>query len=386
MPNLLDPSGLAVKSVTEIINDLTLAMQEIYGADINLDSDSPDGQLLNIYAQAAADNLELLADVYNSFSPSGAYGTILDQRMALNGLARHQGTFTLIPLSVTVTQALTLPGQDTAQPFTVSDNAGNQYQLVASHSFGAAGTTVLTFACTVMGLITPALNTITNQVTAVLGVTSVNNPTAPLALGVREETDSEFKIRHARSFALAATGPADSVQAALANIPSVTDAYVVENATAGTVGGVAANTIWCIVTGGTDAEIAQAIYAKKGLGCGMKGAKSHVITRPNGTGFTAKWDASLTQRLYAKFELHPRTQGQTFDNALIASQLSTALVYKLSQQATVGDIVNAMLLIEPASYQVSIAVSTDGTNWFDSVEPSDVQHYFTLASADITIT
>lgn len=385
MPNTLDASGLTVKSAPEIVNDLSAALQEIYGADINLDSDSPDGQLVNIFAQAAADMLELLADVYNSFSPTGAYGTMLDQRVALNGLARKPGRYTQVGIAVTASQAVTLPGQDTDHPFTVADNAGNQYQLLTSTSFGP-GSATFTFACTAMGPVTPVLNTITSQITPALGISAVNNPSAALSIGVTEESDAELKIRHAKSLALGATGPADAIQSALANLPNVLDAYVVENATDAEVDGVPAYSIWCIVNGGADADIAQAIYEKKSLGCGMLGDESYVIARPNGTGFTAKWDEAASQRLYAKFTIHARTPGLTFDTAAIKTQLAAALAYKLAQAATVGDLVSALLVIEPGCYQTALGVSVNGTDWFDSVEPTDATNYFALASADITIT
>jgi uncharacterized phage protein gp47/JayE len=392
MPDLLDATGLKVKPVTEIISDLVTAMQAIYGPDINVAPNSPDGQLINIFAQASADLRELLVGVANSFSPAAAYGTLLDQRVALNGLARKQGTFTLTNVNVTVNQAVTLPGLDDAindpagTGFTVKDGAGNSFILVATTYLGSAGTTTLSFRSKVIGAIQTIPNTIVNQLTRVFGVTAVNNPAAATSLGVEEETDAQLRTRHARSFALASSGGADAVEAALRAIPDVTDALVIENATTGTVLGTAANSIWAIVTGGTPAEIAQAIYAKKGIGCGMRGAQSYVVTRPNGTGFTAKWDTSITSRLYVKFTLNPRTTGVTYDHPRIAAALAAALKYALGQAPTVGDLVNAVLAIEPTAYLTSLGVSTDGITYFDSVQPSDMQHYFTLAVGDIAIT
>jgi uncharacterized phage protein gp47/JayE len=392
MPDLLTPAGLTVKSVNEVISDLVTAMLAIYGPDINVAPNSPDGQLINIFAQASVDLRELLLGVANSFSPATAYGTLLDQRVALNGLARKQGTFTLTNVDVTVNQAVTLPGLDAAlndpdgAGFTVKDGAGNQFILAATTYLGSAGTTTLLFRSKVIGAVQTIPNTIVNQAAQVLGVTAVNNPASATAIGVDEETDAQLRTRHARSFALASTGGADAVEAALKAIPSVTDALVVENATTGTVAGTPANSIWAIVTGGTPVEIAQAIYAKKGIGCGMRGALSYVITRPNGTGFTSKWDVSISQRLYIKFTVNPRTAGVTYDHPRIAAALAAALVYKLGQAPTVGDIVSAVLAIEPTAYLTVLGVSTDGTNWFDSVQPTSALYYFTVAVGDITVT
>lgn len=390
----LSPAGLTIDSINDIIAALTVAMQSIYGPDINVDSNSPDGQLINIYAQVAADTLELILDVYNSFAVDAAYGTVLDQRVALNGLARRQGTHTTTPVAITTDRALTLNGLDalvadpTALVFTVQDNANNQFALQTTQVITGPGTASYTFQAVAIGPSEVTPNTIVNQVTTVLGVITVNNPTtAGTSVGISEETDAQLKIRHAQSFALASTGPADAVEAAIAAIPDVTDALVVENYSDATVAGTAPHTIWSIVTGGTATEIAAAIYAKKGIGCGMRGTVTHVVARPNGTSFVAAWDTSIAQALKIRFTINPLTQGQSFDTAAIAVRLAAALIYKLGQAPNVGDIVTAMATIAPTSYQTSLGVSRDGgANYFDVVQPTTAQYYFTVAAADIAIT
>jgi uncharacterized phage protein gp47/JayE len=388
MVNSLSPFGLTVDSITDIITNLTTGMQGIYGSDINVDSNSPDGQLINLFAQTVADLNQLLVDVYNGFAVDSAYGSVLDQRVALNGIARKQGTFTTTPVTVTVNQALTLPGLDqtTTPAFVVADNAGNQYSLQISHVFGSAGSASLTFQAVAIGQVEVLANTITNIITAILGVTSVNNPSVSGTItGVNEETDAQLKVRHAQSFALASTGPADAISAALLAIADVTDAYVVENVTNGTVNTVPAHSIWCIVAGGTAAEIAQAIYAKKGIGCDMKGGQSYVIGRPNGTSFTAKWDTALTETLYIELTINGIVPGTSFDTSAIAIALAAALTYKLGQSPNIGEVVTAMQTIAPNGYCTALGVSTDNSNFFDVVSPSDAQHYFQVLAANITV-
>jgi len=393
MPNQLDGNGLQVLTLTEITDALKAGLQAIYGTDINLTQNSPDGQMVGIFGQAAADQLNLLLDVYNSFGVEAAYGAVLDQRVALNGLARTPGSYTLAQVLVTVDRALTLTGRDalianpTAQVYTIADSTGNEYQLVTTKVFSGAGSDTLEFRASVIGRLETLPNTITNQVTTVLGVLSVNNPSvAGDTIGVDEETDAQLKIRHGRMFELASTGPADAIAAALLAAPDVVDAYVVENNTGGIVDTVPAHAIWCIVTGGADADIAQAIYSKKMPGCEMKGGSSAVVTRPAGNSFTAKWDASIAEDLYIEFGLVPRVPGATFDNDLIKTQLAAALSYKLGQSPTVGDVISAMLVIAPNGYLTGTGVGDDGMSYGDVIAPTTAQHYFTVDAANITIT
>lgn len=391
MPDQLTNSGLEVKSLGVIVADLTSALQAIYGTDINLNANSPDGQLLNIYAQTASDLRDLLVAVYNSFSPSSAFGTNLDERFAINGLVRGAGTYTLQNVDVTVNGATSLVGLDalvanpSAQVFTVADDAGNQFELVISQSPAVAGTNTYQFRAAQIGVVQTLQNTITNQVTVVLAVTAVNNPSAATSTGVAEETDAAFKIRQARSFFLASSGPADAVLAALLAVTNVTDVAVIENTTNGTVDTIPAHSIWCIVENGLNADIAQAIYSKKAPGTGMNGGTSVVVTRPNGNTTTIKFDRPINQNLWMRFTILPRNAGETFDNTQIKSDLAAALAYKINQQASIGDPISAMLTIEPDAILTSVGMSTDGVNYFDTSTPTTHQYKFQVSTARITI-
>jgi len=394
MPNQLDSNGLQIKTLTEITEDLKAGLKVIYGDDINVSQNSPDGQLIGLFGQTAVDQLELLMDVYNSFGVEYSYGVVLDQRVALNGLVRRPGSYTVAQVLITVDRALTLLGlseleaNPTAQVYTIADATGNQFQLVTTKVFAGAGSDTLAFQAAIIGRLETLPNTITNQVTTVLGVISVNNPSVTSdVIGVDEETDAQLKIRHGQMFELASTGPSDAVSAALLAVADVLDAYVVENNTGAEVDGVPAHSIWCIVTGGADADIAQAIYSKKMPGCGMKGSSSYAITRPAGNSFTAKWDASISQRLYIQFGLVARVPGATFDNDLLKTQLAAALnPYKLGVSPTIGDIINAMLTLAPNGYLTGAGVGDDGVTYGDVIPPTDAQHYYTVDAADINIT
>ena len=391
MVSSLGPTGLTIDTLPDLIATLTANMKGIYGSDINTDSNSPDGQMINIFCQNVADLLELLQSVYNSFGFMQAYGVQLDQRVAIMGITRQQGTFTTTPVLITVNRALTLYGLDqTAQPvFTVIDQTGNTWELVTTQVFSGAGSMTLTFQSVTIGAINATANTITQMVTTVLGVASVNNPvTSGTSIGVPEETDTQLKIRAAQGFALASTGPADAIEAALQNTPGITDALVVENYTNGTVGGTPAHSIWAIVTGGTAADIGQAIYAKKAPGCGMRGAQSDIITRPNGTTFTALWDASIAQPLFISFGIFWRG-AVTLTNATIIAELAAALTYKLGVNPSIGDVITAMQTIAPTAvvlFGANQGVSADGVDWQSVVDPTTPQYYFTVSAGNISIT
>lgn len=396
--NSLSATGLTVMQQQDIVTALTNGFDgapgftTIYGADINLGPNTPDGQMLNIFATVGADNLELLMSVYNQWTLASAYGVQLDNAGSLLGIQRQAGTYTLAQVQVTVSQALTLYGQDqSAQTiFTVADGAGNQYQLQTTYAFGGSGTTTLTFVAVNLGQVLTSPNTITTIITPITGVSSVNNSTtANDVIGANEEQDSAYRVRMAQSFQMAATGPADALRAQLLNLPGMIDAFVAENDTGSIVDGVAANGIWVIVnaSGSVQASaIAQAIYSKKSAGCAQtQGAQSYNIARPAGNAFTAYWDNAVGEALYIQFTIAPINGVDTFNAATLAASLAAALTYKLGQSANVGQIITAMIAIAPNGYLLNVQVSTDGATWTQQVTPATYQKYFTVAAANITI-
>lgn len=309
MPNLINANGLQTKTRQEIIDDLVAGYQSIYGANINVDSDSPDGQLINIYAQVILDNLELIRQVYNSFDPDQAIGVVQDQRYSLNGIQRQGGTFSQTEVDITTTGPLTLYGknQSVEAIYTVEDDEGNQFELLETEVISSAGTYSLLFQAVEPGQVLTTPDTITSAVTIVLGVSAINNPDPQTLIGIDEETDFRFRIRRQQSVSLASQGYRESLIAELRNITGITSAFVYENNSPATDSdGVPSHSIWVIVAGIYDNEdVASAIYQKRNAGAGMFGDNEYVLTRADGTPFLIKWDDVETVALFIKFEVEP---------------------------------------------------------------------------------
>jgi uncharacterized phage protein gp47/JayE len=74
MPDTFDRTGLTVKTLTEIRDEKEVDYKSIYGNDINVDPNSPDGQIINIEAQGAIDLREVLSQINAGFDPDEAEG------------------------------------------------------------------------------------------------------------------------------------------------------------------------------------------------------------------------------------------------------------------------------------------------------------------------
>ncbi len=309
MPNAIGPTGLTTATQAELVAQYTAAFETIFGPDIDLDPDSPDGQMIMTFIQSVLDIEDLLTNIYNGFDPDNAIGAVLDQRVAINGIQRQAGTSTVVNVTVGTSQSINLYGLDqSVQPvFTVADASGNQYQLQVTHlGFNpGSGGSALTFQAVVPGALSPTPNTITVPVTVVLGVSSINNPTGATTVGINEETDAALRVRRQQSVSLASQGYLAGLRAALLNLAGMSAAFVYENTTNSTnMDGVPGHSIWVIVSGtAASAEIANAIYTKRNAGCGMFGAIVYAITQVDGSFFQVLWDTVSLETLFIKFNL-----------------------------------------------------------------------------------
>jgi len=394
MPDVFNELGLQTKTLTELITELEDNYKSIYGTDINLDPNSPDGQLLNIQAQTGIDLRELLTKINAGFDRDQAEGRVLDQRLALIGIKRNGGTFTLAPVEITTDRAVNLVGLDAAADdltpdidnlYTVKDDSGNLFYLLTSQNIISAGTNTFSFRAAEIGDVQVSVGTITTPVTITAGVTGINNTAGASSQGQDEETDAEFRRRGEISTAITSIGYLDAIQVAISNITGVVIANVLENVTDVTDGnGIPPHSIWCIVEGGDSDEIGEVIYAKKSSGSGMKGSVTVNVPRPSGATFEAKFDRPVDADLYIRFSLS--LTGGTFDPDEIKRLIVENITWQVGADA-VGSTITTYIQTLNANYQITgMQVSDDGAAWAEVVSVASTINRFVNDTARITIT
>lgn len=391
MANEINENGIVTDSVTTTVANLTQAFKNIYGEDISIAQNTPDGQLINIAAQAKTDTLELAIALYNMFNPDTVRGRAQDNLYKLIGLRRKASAFSCVVVNVTTTGSCILQGLDdnaeslTATGYTVSDTIGNNYILLNTEYINTAGTYALEFRAADAGAVEVLPNTIINMVSVIANVSGVNNPSAQYLTGQSEETDADFNIRFNKSRAIGSRGQDDGLLAQLLNINLVTGAYVHDNRTNTTdATGTAGHTIWAIVENGSNADIAQVIYAEITDGCGMRGSVSVDVTKSNGKTETILFDRPSYQNLHVKFSLINKssvTVDQTALKDFIVEKLTTGIYTSVDtlQITNIIQAYNADLI------PYDLTVSGDGTNWAEYVLPQGYNYKFTLAATNITI-
>lgn len=391
MPNSIGPLGLTTATQAELLANATSALQTIYGADINLGSDTPDGQWINNFIQSQLDNLDLQTQIYNTFDPDNAIGTVLDQRVAINGIQRLAGTFTVTNVTLITTQSLNLYGLDqTVNPvYTVADSAGNQWELQTTQIAVPIGTNVFTFQAANPGAIPTTPNTITTQVTIVLGVSSLNNPTAYNSLGVNEESDANLRLRRQKSVSKSNQGYLSGLFAGLSNLSGVSTVAVYENNTGTTdSNGIPGHSIWVIVGGSAaPSAIAQVIYQYRNAGAGMFGAQSYTIIQITGTPIVISWDDVESEDLFIEFDATP-IDGITPPNTSgIIAYLVANYMPAVSAEVNINQLATLVQEADPNTLVTNAGFSTSAMGTYtNTLTPSALNFQFVVLSGNINIT
>lgn len=391
-------NGLEVMSYDEILTYIQSSLNAIYATDgneINFDSETPDGQATNIAAQLGTDVRELAQGVYNSFDPDKCSGAVQDSRYALNYLFRNGGTFTIQNIDVTVNQTVELSGLDSnyndinAASYTVSDNSGELWYLIDSIIL-EPGVYSLPFRSQNYGSFQPAIGTITNQVTKVLGVVSVINAVAPTTLGEVQETDAQFRLRRNRSTAIKGQNNLDAMLGQLLSLEGVTDADVFVNIPDSETynPSVPDYATWVIVEGGANSDIAMVIYQNSG-GLPTYGAVSVDVPAVSGQIFNTKFDRANPVPLYIRFDFKLIVEQDATDTPGIRDYIATNLSYTLNESAETSKVTaiasDAIRANGGGGYALNVEISLDGNNWTDYIPSKSIQDKFVVDSTRIEI-
>lgn len=262
----VDSTGLHIPTYNDILEDMLAAMKQIYGDDIYLDNSSPDYQLLSIFALKQSDTLQAMAYAYNARSPETAIGTSLDSVVKLNGIKRKVASQSTCQVKITGT------------PFTqivngaVRDRAGLTWDLPSSVVIDSSGTTYTVATCRTAGAVSALAGDIAQIETPTYGWVSVTNEVAAV-LGNAQETDAQLRERQTISTANPSQTMLDGTKGAIAALKNVARYAVYENdtnvssVTDDNPYGLPAHSVTCVVEGGTDEDVAEAIFLHKGIGC-----------------------------------------------------------------------------------------------------------------------
>jgi uncharacterized phage protein gp47/JayE len=373
---------LSLPTLPEIIERKTAEMVEIYGGDINLESNTPDGQRLNIEAQAEADMGELLRDTINGLNIDTASGNDLDRLALFKMIKRRGGSYTIMPILIITNRILSLENT-----FRISDTQGNTYHLQSQATL-VNGDNILNFVSDTIGDIVPPLNTINTIVSVTLGVVSVSNPYSPLFVGAQEESDAVLRERLKQSSVLGGQGSVDNIRSAILQVDGVVSCTIDSNRTNATnANGTPAHYNWIVVNGGADIDVANAIYETINNGAGMKGSVVVGIQTQQETIENIIFDRPQAEDLHISFTVTARTSEVVVEEEALKEYLVSNFKGKINGSVDNNQIIDLLIHYNNGIYlYFNVLVDKVSPPALVIVQNTNFNNYFTLSANNITIT
>lgn len=382
------PDGIQVETFQEIYDRIADEYRDIYGADINLDPNSPDGQRVALEAQLQLDLQSFGAYTYTQFDPDTAIGQALNVIIKLSGITRRPATRSQVDVEITTDRPLTLPAD-----YAVEDDLGQAWVTLDEVDV-TAGTTTITLFSENFGAVEADAGTITEPVTIVIGVQSVTNPTAA-TVGRDEETDEDLRLRRNRSLETPQSSSIGRLITALGNVANVTDVVVYENDTATTDSrGIPAHSLWAVVEGGSVDDIVETMVKNKTGGKPLVGSVTGTfdeeVLRPNGMTFTIvhtmTFDRPTLAPVLVRLNATRKNATSPVDEQLIANEIAKR-TFVIGENVLATDLYRNAYNAGDNFIPTDLEVSDDaGATWTDGRLISALNGKFTIDAADVTVT
>lgn len=219
MPLSLNSAGLQTQTEEEIRDELVAELRSTFGVNINTNTRSILGQLINIWAELFAVTQQALLGVYRSFDPNAAIGVSLDQRAVLTGSLRRGATFSVVKGDLEFTGIGTISNGDRI----TNTDTGTFWELV-NGPFTAAGPSIISgaqFQAIDPGPVVANAGTNWGIVTAVPGLAGFSNPLDDANLGSLQESDPEFRERRNIELFARGQGPLAAISAVVSKVDGV---------------------------------------------------------------------------------------------------------------------------------------------------------------------
>ncbi|SIP74137.1 conserved hypothetical protein [Xenorhabdus innexi] len=260
-------TGIVIEQLSAIHQRLEDGFRRIYGEDINLDADSPDGQIIGLFSQELANINQVIAFIAQMLDPYHATGSWLEQRAMYAGLVRRGAEFSYLNAVIITGQAgITIPAGTV-----LTDENRIRWVTLTETTLNHNGSAQVQLQSQELGAFALQSHKELQLETVIVGVDKAVT-TKEADIGNEEETDGNFLLRFMRSHSINNHDDRQGIEAALLDLPDVRQARVYENFTSQTDNnGVPAHSMNAVVIGGKNEDIARAILRKKVGGCGLMG-------------------------------------------------------------------------------------------------------------------
>jgi hypothetical protein len=367
----LQSAGWVTPALQEIQDSIKSDLRAFVDPDLDLDPDSPEGQVVGLYSRQAALLWEGCQALHDGNNPNAAEADQLDDVSMLSGTPRQGPRATVVVCQCTLVSGTTLV-HGTAM-VSQTGHPDVLFTPVVDYTAATSGTFDVTFECLTLGQLVVGSAELVTISAAVSGWTAVNN-TLPGVTGSPLDTDDTLRLRREQDLSKAGTSTTEAIRADVGALAGVVSCKVLENLLDATdADGVPGHCFEVLVYGSgfNPTEIAQAIWEGKPAGIRPVGSSSATYVDAYGDLQTVHYSAVTTKQIWVQLAL---VTGAGYPGGLVVAE---HVVAKLTTGLRPGDDVVALKV-------VSLALAEAGVLDATSYGVSDTGSGF--ATTNITLT
>ena len=392
-------NGLLVPDVADVLSGRLTDMDTAMGGGASRSLSSPQGQIAQSDTEIIATNYDALLCLFNQMNPDYATGRWQDGIGSIYFMERIAARGTIVTATCVGAVNATIPAGSSAQ-----DEAGYTYTSISAATIGPTGSASVEFQNQTPGPIPCGVGELNQILSPVAGWDTVNNETAGV-VGIDVESRIAFETRRKQSVARNGRNTDASTLAALLATDGVLDAYVWSNRQDVTVNKgetnypVVSHSLYVAVYGGTDADVAEAIFSTKNPGVNLNGDTTFVIQDKDNYSapypeYDITWKRADPLRVYFRVQIENDVVNLPSDvteqiKDMVASVFNGG--YDGITKARIGARISGGVYYAPVisispEYMsiISITISTDGTNYSQSIT-AGIDQVPTISLNDIEV-
>ena len=396
-----EKTGFSVQEPQEVREEIAQSWINAFKSDdtpdINTAPETPQGQIIDAETLAITQKDAELAFLANMFNPKTARGIWQDALAEIYFIKRKKAVNSRCYCVLTGLNGTVIEKGSKIQ----SSADGTYWDLLETVTINGNSSVTALFECESEGAVIASPNTLTKIITTVAGWDTVNNIQSAI-VGSLEESQQAFEKRRYDSVALNSVGTTASVFSRVNQIDDVVGCYVVDNKT--NVNKIIddyllkPHSIYVAVIGGSNQDIAEAIYRSLSAGCDYNGNTQVTVVDPH---THAKEKVTFMrptpQNVYIKVNVFDKDLPDDYEN-LIKNAVITNFYGQDEQIEIAGEAVTRAImgqdiyasrflpsiLNKNISSLLSVQISLDNQSFSDYVHIKiDKEPY--ISSANITV-
>lgn len=362
-------TGVVVPDTADIRSEVEAEWRTAFGQDLPVDPETPQGVMITMETESRDALVRNNAEVANQINPDISGGIWLDAIWSLTGGSRMGATRSrLNGVEFRGIANTLIPAGSIA---TVSPS-GERFRTLVNILLDGTGFATSTMEAVDTGPVSASAGALNEVASSVLGWEQVYNP-SDAVLGQVVESDVSSRRRRRQTLALQSNGSPEAIISRLYDTEGVRSLSFRENITNATITidgiSIPGHYIYACVEGGSDSEVANALFQSKAVGPGYTGSITVPVTDQfSGQTYDVKFDRPVERTFQARFTVKSSTLDalniiQNAVQSYVNGELEGDAGLVVNQNLSPFELAGAVNIVEPRIFITRVELSTDGLTW-----------------------